>query len=93
MICPLPSSDVKICLYLLKSKEFELPHYMLIFKLFVSWQESFFTQSTFGDILYENFLFDIPKMMDICVLYGGESSANTPLLRKMLENIFSKQPK
>lgn len=56
-------------------------------------KESFFTQSTFGDILYENFLFDIPKMMDICVLYGGESSANTPLLRKMLENIFSKQPK
>ncbi|KAJ7376768.1 Activating signal cointegrator 1 complex subunit 2 [Desmophyllum pertusum] len=56
-------------------------------------KEDFFTLSTFGDILYENFLFDIPKIMDICVLYGGESSANTPLLQKMLENIFSKQPK
>ena len=56
-------------------------------------QEDFFTLSTFGDILYENFLFDIPKIMDICVLYGGENSTNTPLLRKMLENIFSKQPK
>ena len=56
-------------------------------------QEDFITPSTFGDILYENFLFDVPKFMDICALYGGESSSNTPLLRKMLENIFYKQPK
>ena len=56
-------------------------------------QEDFITANTFGDILYENFLFDIPKIMDICTLYGGENSANTPLLRKMLDNIFSKQPK
>ncbi|CAH3186731.1 unnamed protein product, partial [Porites evermanni] len=56
-------------------------------------KEDFITADTFGDILYENFLFDIPKIMDICTLYGGENSANTPLLRKMLDNIFSKQPK
>lgn len=56
-------------------------------------QEDFITPSTFGEILYENFLFDIPKIMDICALYGGENSNNTPLLRKMLENVFSKQPK
>lgn len=56
-------------------------------------QEDFITPSTFGEILYENFLFDIPKIMDICALYGGENSSNTPLLRKMLENVFSKQPK
>lgn len=56
-------------------------------------KEDFITPGTFGDILYENFLFDIPKIMDICALYGGEDSTNTPLLSKMLENIFSKQPK
>lgn len=56
-------------------------------------QEDFMTPGTFGDILYENFLFDIPKLMDICALYGGEESKNTPLLRKMMDNIFSKQPK
>ena len=56
-------------------------------------QEDFITANTFGDILYENFLFDIPKIMDICTLYGGKNSANTLLLRKMLDNIFSKQPK
>lgn len=56
-------------------------------------KENFITPSTFGDILYENFLFDIPKIMDICALYGGEDNRNTPLLRKMLQNIFSKQPK
>ena len=65
--------------------------YLHSFALFL--QEDFITVSTFGDILYENFLFDIPKIMDICALYGGETSTNTPLLRKMLENIFSKQPK
>lgn len=43
----------------------------------------------FGEILYENFIFDIPKMFDLCVLYHP---GNTPLLAKMVENIFTQQP-
>lgn len=53
-------------------------------------KESHITPSVFADIIYENFLFDIPKLMDLCVLYG---SSNGPLLTKMLSNIFSQQPK
>ncbi|EDO35655.1 predicted protein, partial [Nematostella vectensis] len=56
-------------------------------------QSNFLTPEVFGDILYNHFLFDIPKLMDLCALYGGESNQNMPLLRKMIVNIFSKQPK
>lgn len=51
-------------------------------------QTDFITPEIFGEILYENFLFDMPKIMDICVLYGKQ---NGPLVSKMVENIFSKQ--
>ena len=43
----------------------------------------------YGEILYENFIFDIPKLMDLCVLYG---QANGPLLTKMITNVFAQQP-
>ncbi|XP_071095165.1 activating signal cointegrator 1 complex subunit 2-like [Haliotis cracherodii] len=48
------------------------------------------TPSVFGDILYENFIFDVPKLLDLCVLYGGGNGA---LLTKMITNIFTQQPK
>lgn len=48
------------------------------------------TPNVFGQILYENFLFDVPKMLDLCVLYG---SGNDQLLTKMINNIFTQQPK
>ncbi|XP_023216586.1 activating signal cointegrator 1 complex subunit 2-like isoform X1 [Centruroides sculpturatus] len=49
-----------------------------------------FTPQAFADIIYENFLFDIPKIMDLCVLYGR---GNRNLLQKMIKNIFEWQPK
>ncbi|KAL5020282.1 hypothetical protein ScPMuIL_003174 [Solemya velum] len=51
-------------------------------------KDHFITPSVFGEILYENFLFDIPKIFDLCVLYGAE---NGELLTKMVGNIFSQQ--
>ena len=53
-------------------------------------QDCFITPSVFGDIIYENFIFDVPKLMDLCVLYGA---SNGPLLTKMIENIFKNQPR
>ncbi|XP_069115568.1 activating signal cointegrator 1 complex subunit 2-like [Argopecten irradians] len=53
-------------------------------------KEHHITPSVFGEILYENFLFDIPKLMDLCVLYG---QGNGQLLFKMIDNIFTTQPK
>ncbi|KAF3695394.1 Activating signal cointegrator 1 complex subunit 2 [Channa argus] len=63
-------------------------------------KENFITPAVFGEIIYNNFLFDIPKILDLCVLFG---KGNSQLLHKMialckfctnvlLENIFTQQP-
>ncbi|KAJ8286154.1 hypothetical protein GJAV_G00035140 [Gymnothorax javanicus] len=52
-------------------------------------KENFITPAVFGEIIYNNFLFDIPKILDLCVLYG---KGNSQLLHKMIENVFSQQP-
>ncbi|ESN97566.1 hypothetical protein HELRODRAFT_193244 [Helobdella robusta] len=44
----------------------------------------------FGDILYENFIFDVPMIMDMCAIYG---KANEALVEKMVQNIFKVQKK
>uniref|UniRef100_G3TQL6 Activating signal cointegrator 1 complex subunit 2 n=1 Tax=Loxodonta africana TaxID=9785 RepID=G3TQL6_LOXAF len=52
-------------------------------------KDHFISPSVFGEILYNNFLFDIPKILDLCVLFG---KGNLPLLQKMIGNIFTQQP-
>ncbi|XP_068995279.1 activating signal cointegrator 1 complex subunit 2 isoform X1 [Embiotoca jacksoni] len=52
-------------------------------------KENFLTPAVFGEIIYDNFLFDIPKILDLCVLFG---KGNSQLLHKMIENIFTQQP-
>ncbi|KAM5190065.1 activating signal cointegrator 1 complex subunit 2 isoform 2-T2 [Callospermophilus lateralis] len=52
-------------------------------------KDHFFSPSVFGEILYNNFLFDIPKILDLCVLFG---KGNSLLLQKMIGNIFTQQP-
>ncbi|KAF6277639.1 activating signal cointegrator 1 complex subunit 2 [Rhinolophus ferrumequinum] len=52
-------------------------------------KDHFISPSAFGEILYNNFLFDIPKILDLCVLFG---KGNSPLLKKMIGNIFIQQP-
>lgn len=43
----------------------------------------------FAKLIYDQFLFDVPNLMDLCILYGRENRA---LLQKMIDNIFSIQP-
>ncbi|XP_043925681.1 activating signal cointegrator 1 complex subunit 2 [Protopterus annectens] len=52
-------------------------------------KDNFFTPSAFGELIYNNFLFDVPKILDLCVLYG---KGNSLLLQKMIGNIFTQQP-
>ncbi|XP_053180919.1 activating signal cointegrator 1 complex subunit 2 [Scomber japonicus] len=52
-------------------------------------KENFITPVVFGEIIYDNFLFDIPKILDLCMLFG---KGNNQLLHKMIENIFTQQP-
>ena len=44
------------------------------------------TQEAFASIIYNNFLFDIPKILDLCVLYK-----ENPVLSKIVQNLFSAQ--
>uniref|UniRef100_A0A665TX51 CUE domain-containing protein n=1 Tax=Echeneis naucrates TaxID=173247 RepID=A0A665TX51_ECHNA len=52
-------------------------------------KDNFLTPAVFGEIIYDNFLFDIPKILDLCVLFG---KGNSQLLHKMIDNIFTQQP-
>lgn len=48
-------------------------------------QDNFITPAVFGEIIYDNFLFDIPKILDLCVLFG---KGNGQLLHKMIGKLF-----
>lgn len=52
--------------------------------------EDFLDSAVFGTILYDNFILDIPKIIDLCTLFGG---SNEKLLVKMIDNVFRHQPK
>ena len=53
-------------------------------------KDCFFTPSAFADVIYDNFIFDVPKLLDLCSLYAQNNGA---LLSKMIGNIFTQQPK
>lgn len=69
--------------------------YDTYFKVFVRMttcresEESFLTPSAFGVILYDNFILDIPKIIDMCTLFG---TSNSQVVAKMVENVFKHQP-
>jgi len=44
-------------------------------------QENFITPAVFAEIIYNNYLFDIPKILDLCVLFG---KGNSQLVHKMI---------
>uniref|UniRef100_UPI00398F2E0B activating signal cointegrator 1 complex subunit 2 n=1 Tax=Pristiophorus japonicus TaxID=55135 RepID=UPI00398F2E0B len=52
-------------------------------------KEHFISPDAFGEIIYDGFLFDIPKILDLCVIFG---KGNAALLKKMIANIFNQQP-
>uniref|UniRef100_A0A673H1Q2 Activating signal cointegrator 1 complex subunit 2 n=1 Tax=Sinocyclocheilus rhinocerous TaxID=307959 RepID=A0A673H1Q2_9TELE len=47
-------------------------------------KENFITPAVFAEILYNNYLFDIPKILDLCVLFG---KGNSQLLHKMIAEL------
>lgn len=44
------------------------------------------SQNAYADLIYNNYLFDIPKILDLCVLYK-----KNPVLDKIVENLFNTQ--
>jgi hypothetical protein len=50
----------------------------------------FFTPEAYGRLLYDSHVMDVPRILDICVLFRG---CNTDLTRRMVGNLFQCQPR
>jgi hypothetical protein len=50
----------------------------------------FIDPSYYGNLIYNTPLFDLPRLMEICVLYG---TSNRALVQKMVQTIMEVQPK
>ncbi|XP_077554596.1 activating signal cointegrator 1 complex subunit 2 isoform X4 [Haemaphysalis longicornis] len=51
---------------------------------------NFIDKDKFADAIYDNFIFDIPKIMDVCTMF---SRGNHDLVCRMINHIMSCQPK
>lgn len=65
---------------------------LMVFVRLVTNKESlteYMEPSYLGNLLYNNYIFTIPIIFDLCQLYGRE---NDKLIEKILHNIFNMQP-
>ena len=51
-------------------------------------QEHFLSVEAFADNIYKHYLFDVPRILDLCGVYGA---SNAQLVSKMVDNIFNNQ--
>ena len=52
-----------------------------------------FEPEVYGEIIYESFVFDAAKLLDVCGVFYKAGSNVCPLIEDILENIFKCQPK
>ena len=52
-------------------------------------RQDFMTADFFSKMIYDNFIFDIPKILDICSIY---TIANRRLVEKLIGSLFKLQP-
>lgn len=52
-----------------------------------------FSQEEFADIIYENYLFDAAKLLDICSIFYRPGSTIGGVVEDIIHNIFTAQPK
>ena len=65
-------------------------HTVLRMSTYKESKEDFMSKSFFAKLVYENFVLDVPKILDICSLY---SHGNGKLVKKLVGNLFDCQPK
>jgi len=51
------------------------------------------TTEVYGHLIYENFLFDAAKILDICAIFDRPDENMRQLLTDILQNVFKCQPK
>lgn len=47
----------------------------------------------FGSIVYSKFIFDVPKLIDICTVYGQSNVEVRALVSKLVETVLTSNPK
>jgi len=63
---------------------------------FVCWivllylQTEFITPGYYGRLIYDNYVFTIPLILDICILYGRD---NRVQVLQIIDTVFQTQPK
>lgn len=65
---------------------------LIVFARLVTPKESlmeFMSDIFLGNLLYDNYIFTIPIIFDLCQLYGRE---NAKVIEKIVRNVFSLQP-
>ena len=50
----------------------------------------YFSPTYYANLIYDNFIVDIPKIIDMCTLFR---TCNREIAGKMVENVFKVQPK
>jgi activating signal cointegrator complex subunit 2 len=53
-------------------------------------QTEFISPEYFGKLIYDNYVFTIPMILDICMLYGRENRAQ---VLQIIDTLFQVQPK
>ena len=51
--------------------------------------DKFISPQKFGELIYDNFLVDVPRIMDLCVLFRHSSPK---ILSKMVASVFKHRP-
>ena len=78
---------------LVEARQQQLLHRLfLVFVRLCTYKESttdFFTPEYYGNMIYDKFLIEVPKILDICVLFGP---CNPMITSRMVGNIFRCQP-
>ena len=76
-----------------QSRQQQLLHRLfLVFVRICTYKESstdFFSPEYYGNMIYDKFLIEVPKILDICVLFGP---CNQMITSRMVGNIFRCQP-
>lgn len=82
-----PDEDIREKLAQLTQAAFRLILRMSTFK---ESKQDFMSATFFAQMVYDNFVFDVPKIVDICSVF---TSGNHSLVEKIVENLFKTQPK
>ena len=51
------------------------------------------TSEVYGSMIYENYVFDAPKLLDVCAIFDRPDESVHGLLKEIVGNVFKCQPR